>query len=102
MNDFFKNLEASKIKNFSNSLNKLSPTEFVSFGSIIAIILTQYIDPNEQNTLGNFLEMIGQFLLTSYAQATVTNPCYINFSLKQGEEMQKQIDYLFSKINSTK
>ena len=54
MNDFFKNLEASKIKNFSNLLNKLSPTEFVSFGSIIAIILTQYIDPNEQNTLGNF------------------------------------------------
>ena len=102
MNDFLKNLEANIIKNFSNLLNKLNPTEFVSFGSVIAIILIQYIDPNEQNTLGNFLEMIGQILLTSYAQATVTNPCYVNLSLKQGEELQKQINYLFAKINSTK
>ena len=102
MNDFFKNLDSNKIKNFSSTLNQLSPTEFVSLGSITAIILIQYINPNEQNTLGNFLEMIGQILLTSYAQSTVVDPKYINLSLTQGEALQKQIDYLFSILKPTK
>ncbi len=102
MNDFFKNLDSNKIKNFSHTLNQLSPTEFVSLGSITAIILIQCINANEQNTLGNFLEMIGQILLTSYAQSTVVDPKYINLSLTQGEALQKQIDYLFSIIKTTK
>ena len=78
-------------------MNKLSPTEFVSLGSLIGVILTQFINPNEQNTLLNFLELIGQILLTSYAQATVTDPHYINLSKTQGEELQKQYKFLFKK-----
>lgn len=98
MEDFLKNFKKEDIKYFSSKINKLSPLEFISLGCIISIIITQTIDPNEQNTLGNFLEMVGQILLTSYAQATVTNPKYMNFSVFQGEQLQKQINILMNKI----
>ena len=98
MEKILENFNKDDIKYFSSMINKLSPLEFISYGCIISIIITQVIDPNEQNTLGNFLEMIGQILLTSYAQSTVTNPKYINLSLFQGEQLQNQINILMDKL----
>ena len=79
MNDFFKNFDSNKIKKFSSTLNQLSPTEFVSLVSIAAIILIKYINPNEQNTLGNFLEMIGQILiLNDFLSGIIVFPTFRN------------------------
>ena len=100
MNEFINKLDKKQIKSFSHELSKLSPTEFITIGSIIGIFLSNSITPNEQNTLGNFLEMVGQILLTSYAQSTVTNPRYINFSLLDGQNLQLQINKIIDKLNS--
>lgn len=102
MNDFFQKFDEIKFKDFTNELCNLSPTEFVTLGSVIGIIMTLYLDPNKQNTLGNFLEMIGQILLTSYAQATIVNPDYKNFTVSQANELKEQILFFLKNKNFTK
>lgn len=102
MEEFLNKIDKDKIKFFSTYLNKLSPLEFISLGCIVSIILSQTIDANEQNTLGNFLEMVGQILLTSYAQYTVTDPRYISFTLCQADKLQKQIDLIIDYLKTTK
>lgn len=92
MNDFFKNINKDNVINFSNFLYNLSPIEYISLGCISAIIISNYLNPNEQNTLGNFLEMIGQILLTSYAQSSVVDPNYISFSLNQAKDLESIIN----------
>ncbi len=99
MNNFYNNFNKNNFKNFTKELCDLSPTEFVTLGCVSAILLTQFLDPNEQNTLGNFLEMIGQILLTSYAQSTVVNPNYISFSIAQANEFKKEIINLLKNKN---
>ncbi len=91
MEDILNNINKQKIDLLSQMLNKLSPTELVTLGTIIAIILCEYLSPNQQNTLGNFLEMIGQVLLTSYAQATSSIPQYIPISVCDFETFEKEI-----------
>ncbi len=101
MEDFLKQINKEKIKVWSGQLNKLSPLEFISLGCIISVILSQTLNPNEQNTIGNFLEMVGQILLTSYAQYSVTDPNYISLSVCQGEQLQKQIDLIIKRLKTT-
>ena len=88
MDKYYDFLNSNEFINFSGDIHKLSPTEFVSVGCIFAIIIIQQINPNEQNTLGNFLEMVGQILLTSYAQATVVNPNFQPTSITQTKQLQ--------------
>lgn len=93
---FINNFKKEDISSFSNLLNSLSPLEFISFGCIISIIITQSINPNEQNSIGNFLEMVGQILLTSYAQASNTIPDYIAVSSSQLKQFE---DFILQFIN---
>ena len=73
MNDFFNN---EAFRNFVNSdynmlarwLNTLDPYEFTIIGVIIAFLIAPTLNPNQQNSIGNFLEVIGQTLLTISAQ----------------------------------
>lgn len=102
MEDFFNNFNNKDISSFADYLQKLSPLEYISIGCILAITISQCTNPNQQNTLGNFLEMVGQILLTSYAQASVVDPKYISASICETEALKKQIDLLFKKINITK
>lgn len=102
MNNFYNNFNEKKFQDFAKELCNLSPTEFVTLGCVSAILLTQFLDPNEQNTFGNFLEMIGQILLTSYAQSTVVNPNYISFSLTQANELKRELINLLKNKNLSK
>lgn len=74
MEEILNKINESTINSYSKFLSKLSPIEFTSLGCAIAIILTKTLNANEQNTIGNLLEMIGQILLTNYAQASVVDP----------------------------
>ena len=102
MENFFDNINKKDVSSIADYLQKLSPLEYISLGCILAITISQCTNPNQQNTLGNFLEMIGQILLTSYAQATVVNPKYISASICETEALKKQIDLILKKLNITK
>lgn len=74
MEDILNKLDKNTVNTYSKILANLSPLEFSTLGCAIAIILINTLTPNEQNTIGNLLEMIGQILLTNYAQASVVDP----------------------------
>lgn len=74
MEDFFNKINKSDIISYSKLLSNLSPTELISIGYIISLILVESLSPYEQNTIGNFLELIGQALLTTFAQSSAIDP----------------------------
>ena len=51
-----------EIKNYAAFLNDLSPNELGVLASLLGLTLSQGLDYNEQNALGNFLEAIGQII----------------------------------------
>lgn len=91
MEEILNNLNKEQIISYSRILNNLSPTEFISLGYIISLLLCECLSPDEQNTLGNFLEMIGQILVTSYAQASATIPQYMQASIPDLQNLKKDI-----------
>lgn len=74
MEDFLNKINKSDIVSYSKLLSNLSPTELISIGYIISLILVESLSPYEQNTIGNFLELIGQALLTTFAQSSAIDP----------------------------
>ena len=46
----------------------LPPKQFALLSSLIGILLTDNLNPDQQNALGNFIVNIGQVILTSAAQ----------------------------------
>jgi hypothetical protein len=49
-------------------LSNVSSKNYIITAYIIATILIEDLSVNEQNSLGNFLELIGQIILTNAAQ----------------------------------
>lgn len=47
----------------------LPPAQFVLLSVLIGIMLSENLNPDEQNTLGNFIANIGQTLMTVAGQA---------------------------------
>ncbi|WP_042317119.1 hypothetical protein, partial [Desulfofarcimen acetoxidans] len=60
----------ARTNNIGNSswLLSLPPQQFTLLSALIGILLINYLNINEQNSLGNFLVGIGQTLLTAAAQ----------------------------------
>lgn len=67
-NNSFNNFTNQDYSNLSNWLNTLDPYEFSLFGVIAAYIIAPSLDANQQNSVGNFLEEIGQIILTIASQ----------------------------------
>lgn len=90
--DNYKNMSFSSL---IDALLSMSGTELSILASVIGYALTINTTINEQNSLGNFFELIGQFLLTSASQQykieSTNSPSL--------EELQNQINYLHSLIN---
>lgn len=49
---------------FSKWLESLSPTEFALIASLTGLTIGQFLTQPEQNAIGNWLECVGQVLLT--------------------------------------
>jgi hypothetical protein len=67
------NYDFSKFQNLSFSslvdhILSLSGEEFAIFACILGYAIASSTDINEQDSLGNFFELLGQFLLTVSAQ----------------------------------
>lgn len=71
MDNNFNNFVNQDFKGLSNWINTLNPYEFALIGTIAAFIIAPTLNANQQNSIGNFLEEIGQILLTISSQ-TIT------------------------------
>lgn len=63
--DNFMNQDFSHLADWIYSLN---PYEFTSMATLIALLIAPTLSINQQNSLGNFFEQIGQTFLTIAAQ----------------------------------
>lgn len=77
------------------SFFKLPPEQFTLLAYLVGALLAQNLDANEQNSLGNFVEAVGQAILTIAAQEqlqqTQNNQQQI---CEQVELIKKQIELL--------
>lgn len=62
------------LRNLSSLILKLSPFEFVTVGTIIGYLLSVNLTVTEQNSLGNWFELVGQIILTFNAQGSINIP----------------------------
>lgn len=79
-NKSFKNFANQDFRSFSDGLFSLSAFEFTLVGSIIGFAVSEGLNTNQQNSLGNFFTLIGQVLMTENAQ---------NITLAQGKRKSK-------------
>lgn len=82
------------LKDLSSIILKLSPFEFVTYATIIGYLLSVNLTVNEQNSLGNWFELIGQIILTFNAQGSINIPPspkdYLTLK-KKVEEIEKKL-----------
>lgn len=57
-------------KSFTDALFSLNAYEFSLLGTVIGFAIAPTLTVNQQNSLGNFFELIGQIILTINAQNT--------------------------------
>lgn len=67
-NKHFKNFINQDYKSFSNALFSLNAYEFTLIATAIGFAIGPTLSTNQQNSLGNFFQLIGQILLTLNAQ----------------------------------
>lgn len=70
MQEEFNNFINQDYKTFSNWLFSLNAYEFTAIATLAGFIISPTLTINEQNSLGNFLELLGQVILTINAQNT--------------------------------
>ena len=90
--DEYKNMSFSSLV---EALLSMSGTELSILASVIGYALTINTTINEQNSLGNFFELLGQFILTSSSQTYKLQSTNIPSHI----ELQNQINHLYSLIN---
>lgn len=84
------------IGSFADWLMTLPPFEFATLGVIIGYILSCNLTISQQNSLGNWLELVGQLILTFNAQGSgqIKRPTYQDIN-----NLQQQINELMRKNN---
>ncbi len=93
-NDFM-NQDFSALSNWINTLNAY---EFASIATLIGLAIAPTLSINQQNSLGNFFEQIGQTLLTIAAQNQT-----VKHKSKQQSPVQKgSIEDVEDEINKMK
>lgn len=94
--------ETQEIKNFASWILSLSPLEFTTLGTVIGYILSCTLTVQEQNSLGNWLELVGQILLTFNAQGSSQLPpspaqyCHLVDKVKS---LERELDNLKKQNN---
>ena len=84
---------------FSKWLESLSPTEFATIASLTGLIIGQFLTQSEQNAIGNWLECVGQVLLTMGTKPYINN--YNKELLSKVLELEKEIEQLKSNLKNT-
>lgn len=90
------NSNIHEIRSFIDWIMTLTPFQFTTIGTITGYILAENLTVDQQNSLGNWLEFVGQLLLTYNAQATA-NQC--NISCDEYSELKRKIDLIMRRFN---
>lgn len=85
------------------SIFNIPPDEFALVAALLGVGIANKLDANEQNSIGNFLESVGQTILTISAQEQLQKALIDeqkhNEQLKiQIEIMEKQMELLKKQI----
>ncbi len=84
-NNSFNNFANQDFSSLSNWLNNLNAYEFAVTGIITALLIAPSLTANQQNSIGNFLEEVGQVLLVIAAQEITVQQAKQNNTASQGE-----------------
>ncbi|MBQ8293444.1 MAG: hypothetical protein IJX78_06585 [Bacilli bacterium] len=68
----------SPFKDFARWLTSLDPYEYSALSAVIGLIIAKGLTVPEQNSIGNWLESVGQIILTVNAQASINTPSGID------------------------
>lgn len=86
------------------SIFNIPPDEFALLAAFLGVGIADQLDVNEQNSIGNFIELIGQTILTISAQAQLQqavkekqnqmeqNRIQAEILVKQAELLKLQMD----------
>lgn len=70
MDDEFSKFVNQDYKSFSEWLFSLNTYEFTLIATVVGFLISPTLTINEQNSLGNFFELLGQVILTINAQGS--------------------------------
>ncbi len=71
MNDSMNKFMNNDYKSLSDYLFSFTGNEFAIISSIVGFVISQNLSIDEVNSLGNFLEAVGQFMLSKASQDQV-------------------------------
>ncbi|MDE7264434.1 MAG: hypothetical protein K2N64_07220 [Anaeroplasmataceae bacterium] len=89
-------MSRNPITNLSQLLLSLNPFEFATLAYIIGVLLSDGLNANEQASLGNFYNLLGEVIQTIGAQAQNLNSAPSN----QNTSMEDTIQSLKGKIGN--
>ncbi len=88
----------NEFSNFSKWLSSLSANEFTLTAMFTGFIITQGLNYQEQNSIGNWFECVGQIILTISAQNQLLSPSDPTI-MNKINELQNEINELKNKCN---
>lgn len=91
-NTSFENFINHDFNLLSKWLNSVNSYEFTLYGVVAAFLIAPTLNANEQNSLGNWLEVVGQILLSISSQTFNLNNS--NFSSAELEKILNLISKL--------
>lgn len=92
------NTNLNEIKSFANWINSLTPLEFTTLGTIIGYLISSVLTVQEQNSIGNWFELVGQIILTFNAQGSNNLPP----SPSQYCNLENEVRKLIQEVNNLK
>ena len=72
----------------------LPPKQFALLSSLVGLILIENLNLDQQNSLGNFISSVGNFILTSAAQGDT-----LQSESKKNDKIRHQIEMLKKQIS---
>ena len=92
------NTNLNEIKSFANWINSLTPLEFKTLGTLIGYLISSVLTVQEQNSIGNWFELVGQIILTFNAQGSNNLPP----SPSQYCNLENEVRKLIQEVNNLK
>lgn len=90
INDPLSDFKNYDFKSLSSFLKNIPPLEFGLLGGIIGVIISIPLSSAELNSLGNFLQLVSQAMLTVQAQLELTSPSFSD--AKELESLRNDIN----------
>ena len=83
-------------------LFSLSGTDFVVIGTVAAILISSNLNLNQQNSIGNFFDLVGEAILTFNAQEITRRSKYTNPHNLSIEDLNRKINFLYNELMKIK